>query len=145
MDCRACSETSINITSNGLKNYQKCSGNDRYEIGKYAAIHRSRAVRRKFHTKEKPISENNVQRFPKLYKEEILKAQKNNCYVNRNLSSSPRGTLLGSLDQIVQRFLLSLQGTGRLVSSAIAISATKALIAPSPQYNLSDINLDSLN
>ena len=68
----------------------KTTGNDsekeRYEIGKYTAIHRSRAAERKFHTKEKPLSESNARRFSKLYKEEILKAQKNNRDVNRNLS-----------------------------------------------------------
>ena len=145
MDYRACSETSTNITSNRLKNYRKWSEKERYEIGKYAAIHGSRAAERKFYTKEKPLSESNVRRFSKLYKEEISKARKNNRDVNRNLSILPheRPLLLGSLDQMVQRFLLSLRRTGGLVSSAIAISAAKALIARNPQYNLSHIDLDS--
>ena len=118
---------------------------ERYQIGKYAAIHGSRAAERKFHTKEKPLSESNAGRFSKLYKEEISKAQKNNRDVNRNLRVLPRGRplLLGSLDQMVQIFLLSLQRTGGLVSSAIAIYAAKALIARNPQYNLSHIDLDS--
>ena len=61
------------------------------------------------------------------------------------MSVLPRGRplLLGSLDQMVQRLLLSPQRTGGLVSSAVAISATKALIARNPQYNLSHIVLDS--
>ena len=61
------------------------------------------------------------------------------------MSVLPRGRplLLGSLDQMVQRFLLSLRRTGGLVSSAVAISAAKALIARNPQYNLSHIDLDS--
>ena len=61
------------------------------------------------------------------------------------MSVLPRGRLLllGSLDQMVQRFLLSLRRTGGLVSSAIAISAAKASIAQNPQYNLSHIDLDS--
>ena len=50
-----------------------------------------------------------------------------------------RPLLLG----MVQRFLLSLRRTGGLVSSAVAISAAKALIARNPQYNLSHIDLDS--
>ena len=63
----------------------------------------------------------------------------------RNLSVLPRGRplLLGSLDQMAQRFLFSLRRTGELVSSAIAISAAKALIVWNPQYNLSHSNLDS--
>ena len=109
MDYQACSEASTNITSNRPKNYRKWSEKERYEIGKYAAIHGSRAAERKFHTKEKPLSESNAQRFSKLYKEEILKAQKNNRDVNRHLSILPHGRLLrlGSLGQMVQRFLLS--------------------------------------
>ena len=133
MDYRACSEASTNITSNRPKNYRKWLEKELYEIGKYAAILASRAAEIKFHTKEKPLSESNARRFSKLYKEEISKAQKNNRNVNRNLSVLPRGRPLhlgiGSLDQMVQRFLLFLQRTGGLVSSAIAISAAKALIA----------------
>ena len=145
MDYRACSEASTNITSNRPKNYRKWSEKERYEIGKYAAIHGSRAAERKFHTKEKPLSESNAQRFSKLYKEEISKAQKNNRDVNRNLSVLLRAgpLLLRSLDQMVQRFLLSFPRTGRLVSSAVAISDAKALIARNPQNNLSQIDLDS--
>ena len=85
-----------------------------------------------------------ARRFSKLYKKEILKAQKNNRDFNRNLSVLPRGRplLLGCQDQIVQRFLLSLPRAGRLVSSAVTIPASKALIARNPQYNMSHIDLD---
>ena len=74
-----------------------------------------------------------------------MKAEKNNRDVNRNLSVLPhvRPLLLGSLDQMAQRFLLSFQSTGGLLFSAAAISATKALVARNLQYNLSHINLDS--
>ena len=89
LDYRACSEASTNITSNRPKNYRKWSEKERYEIGKYAAIHRSGVAERKFHTKEKPLSETNARIFSKLYKEKISKAQKNNCDVNRNLSVLP--------------------------------------------------------
>ena len=145
MDYRACSEASTNITSNRPKNNRKGSEKERYEIGKYAAMHGSRAAERKLHTKEKPLSESNARRFSKLYKEKISKVQKNNRDVNKNLSVLPRGRplLLGGLDQMVLRFLLSLRGTGGLASSAVAISAAKALIARNPQYNLSHIDLDS--
>ena len=95
---RACSEASTNITSNRPKNYRKWSEKGRYEIGKCAAIHRSRAAEKKFHTKEIPLSESNARRFSKPYKEEISKAQKDNRDVNRSLSVLPRGRslLLGS-------------------------------------------------
>ena len=86
MDYRACSEASTNITSNRPKNYRKWSEKERYEIGKYAAIHGSRAAERMFHTKEKLLSECNARIFSKLYNEEISKAQKNNRDVIRHLS-----------------------------------------------------------
>ena len=73
MDYQACSKASTNITSNRPKNYRKWSEKERYEIGKYAAIHGSRAAERKFDTKEKPLSESNAQRFFKKYKKEISK------------------------------------------------------------------------
>ena len=147
MDYRACSKASTNITSNRPKSYRKWSENKRYELGKYAAIHGSRAAKRKFHTKEKPLSQSNARRFSKLYKEEISKARKSNCDVNSNLSVLPSGRplFLGSLDQMVQRFLHSLRRTGGLVSSTVAISAAKALIARNSRYNLSHIDLDSLH
>ena len=131
--------------SNRPKNYRKWLEKERYEIGKYVAICGSRAAERKFHIKEKPLSKGNARRFSKLYIEEISKVKRSNLDVNRNLSVLPCGRplLLGSLaHQMVQRFLLSLQRTGRLVSSAVTISAAKALIAWNPHYNLSDINLD---
>ena len=144
MDYRACSEASTSITSNRPENYRKWLEKEPYEIEKYAAIHRSRAAERKFHTKQNTLIESNARRFSKLCKEEILKAQKNNRDVNRNLSVLPRGRplLLGCLDQMVQRFLLSLQRNGGLVSSAVTISAAKPLIARNPQYNMSHIDLD---
>ena len=60
------------------------------------------------------------------------------------MSVLPRGRplLLGSLDQIVQRFLHFLRGTGGRVSSGVAMSTAKALTARNPQYNLSHSNLD---
>ena len=134
MDYRDCSKASTNITSNRPKNYREWSEKERYEFGKYAAIHGSRATKRKFHTEEKTLSQSNARRFSKLCKEEISKAQKSNCDVNRNLSVLPRGRplFLGILDQMVQRFLHSLRRAGGLVSFAVAISAAKALIARNP-------------
>ena len=74
MDYRACSEANASITSNRPKHYRKWSEKERYEIGKYAAIHGPRAAERKLHTNEKPLSESNARRFSKLYKEKISKA-----------------------------------------------------------------------
>ena len=135
MDYRACSEASTNITSNRPKNYRKWSEKERYEIGKYAAIHGSRAAERKFHTKEKPISQ-----MPR----DSLSCTKRKYRKHKRIIVMLIEIWI-SLDQMVQIFLLSLRRTGGLVFSAVAISAAKALIARNPQYNLSHIDLDSSN
>ena len=50
---------------------------------------------------------------------------------------------LGSLDQMVQRFLLALKSRGEVVSRTIVIATAKALIARNPQYNLGHVKIDS--
>ena len=51
--------------------------------------------------------------------------------------------MLGSLDEIVQRYLLATRSKEELISSAIAIATAKALITRYPGYNLGHIDLDS--
>ena len=145
LDYEACSEASASTTSNRSKKYVRWSDKERFEIGKYAAVHGSRAAERKYHTKNKPLNETSARRFAKAYKEEIKKARKDNRNVNKGLTTLPRGRplLLGGLDQMVQRFLLSVRRTGGLVSSAIATAAANALIARNPQFDLGHIDLDS--
>ena len=65
--------------------------------------------------------------------------------VKRELNVLPRGRplLLGSLGQMVQRFLLATRSKGGLISSAIAIATAKALITRYPEYDLGHIDLDS--
>ena len=50
---------------------------------------------------------------------------------------------MGSLDQMVQRFLLALRNRGGVVSRTIAIATARALIALNPQYNLGHVKIDS--
>ena len=63
----------------------------------------------------------------------------------KELVPLPRGRplLLGSLDQILQRFLLALRTRGGVVSRTIAIVTATALIARNPQYNLGLVKIDS--
>jgi len=145
MDYRACSEASTSTTSKRSNKYVRWSDKERFEIGKYASIHGSRAAERKYHTQNKPLNESSARRFAKAYKEEIRNARKGNRDVNKGLTTLPRGRplMLGSLDEMVRRFLLSVRRTGGLVSSAIAVAAAKALIARNPQFNLDHIDLDS--
>ena len=144
LDHEACVEATSKIPSK-RKSYQKWSDKERYDIGKYASLHGPVPAAKKFGTKEKPLNESSARRFAKLYQEELARAKKQNCEVSKGLKILPRGRplLLGSLDQMVQKFLLALRSRGGLVSSTIAISSAKALIARNPQLNLNHIDLDS--
>ena len=78
---------------------------------------------------KKQLNESAVRRFCKLDKDEIKQAVKEKRDVKRELNVLPRGRplLLGSLDRIVQRFLLATRSKGGPISSAIAIATAKAL------------------
>ena len=80
-----------------------------------------------------------------MYKAELEKARKEICSITPNLSILPRGRplLLGSLDQMVQKFLLALRSRGGLITSVVVVSVSKALIARNPHLMLDHIDLDS--
>ena len=80
-----------------------------------------------------------------MYKAELEKARKEKRPIAPNLNVLPRARpfLLGSLDQIVQKFLLALQSRGGLITSVIAVSVAKTLIARNPYFMLDHIDLDS--
>ena len=65
--------------------------------------------------------------------------------IKSTLKCLPWGTplLLGSLDEMVQWYLLATRNKGGLISSAITIATSKPLIARYPEYNLGHIDLDS--
>jgi len=127
------------------KSYNRWSEKDRFQIGKYAAVHGASAAAKKFATKDKPLNESSARRFSALYKEEIKKAKKDKRDPKQELAHMPRGRplLLGSLDQMVQRFLLALRSRGGVVSRTIAIAVARALITRNPQYNLGHVKVDS--
>ena len=64
-------------------------------------------------------------------KAELEKARKEKRPTAPNLNVLPRGRplLLGSLDQVIQKFLLALRSRGGLITSVIAVFVAKALIA----------------
>ena len=65
--------------------------------------------------------------------------------MKKELSSLPSGRslMLGSLDEMVQKYIRAYRSRGRLVNSIISISIAKVLIARNPQLNLEHIDLDS--
>ena len=56
-----------------------------------------------------------------------------------------RPLMLGSLDEMVQRYLRAYRSRGGPGNSLIAVSIAMVLIARNPQLNLDHINLDSLS
>ena len=131
--------------TNKRKPYQRWTKEQRFKIGKYAAENGPAAAARKFTSEKKQLNESPVRRFCKLYKDEIKQAVKEKRDVKRELNVLLRGRplLLGSLDQMVQRFLLATRSKGGLISSAIAIATAKALITRCPEYDLGHKDLDS--
>ena len=93
-------------------------------IGKYAAINgpaaaaAAAAAAAKIGSKSRPVNESTVRGFCAMYKAELEKARKEKRPMVPNLNVLPRGRplLLGSLDQIVQKFLLALQSRGGLIT-----------------------------
>ena len=144
LDYEVCMKATDTISTK-RKNYQRWSDKERFQIGKYAALNGPVTAAKKFGTKDKPLNESSARRFANSYREELARAKKENRDVCKGLKILPRGRplLLGSLDQVVQRFLLALRNRGGLVSSAIAVSTAKALVTRNPQLNLSLIDLNS--
>ena len=128
------------------KPYQRWSNKERFQIGEYASLHGSSTAAKYFGTKEKPLSETTARRFSRLYKKELQQAEIDKRDTKKELAVKTRGRplLLGSsLDRMVQQCLLELQSQGVHISSTVAVSAAKVIIAKNPQYQLDGIDLDS--
>ena len=134
-----------NSKSEKRKPYQKWSSQDRFTIGKYAAINDPAATARKTGSKSQPVNESTVRGFCAKYKAELEKTRKEKRPIAPNLNVLQRGRplLLGSLDQMVQKFLLVLRSRDGLITSVIAISVAKALIARNTHLVSDHIDLDS--
>lgn len=131
--------------SNRKESYTNWSDKERFSIGKYAAENGHVATARKFIKKEKPFNESTVRRFCKHYKEELKQSSKQKRKLKKLLPSMPRGRLLmlGSLNEMVQKYLRAYRSRGGPVNSIIVVSVAKVLIARNPQLNLEQIDLDS--
>ena len=127
------------------KSYCQWSDKDRFQIGKYIAVHGASAAAKTFATKDKPLNKSLARRFSALYKEEIKEAKKDKRNPKKELVPLPcrRPLLLVSLDQMVQRFLLALRSRGGVVPRTFTIATAGALISRNPQYNLGHIKIDS--
>ena len=125
--------------------YTNWTNKERFVIGKYAAENGQTAAARKFSSKNKPLNESTTRRFCKRYKEELQRSTKEKREPKTELSLPPRGRplMLGSLDEMVQRYIRAYRSCGGPVNSLIAISIAKLLITRNPQLNLGHFDLDS--
>ena len=91
------------------------------------------------------MNESTVRRFCKRYKVELQKSTLEKRETKKELSLLPRGMplKLGSLDEMVQKYIRAYRSRGGPVNSIIAISITKVLITRNSQFNLEHIDLDS--
>ena len=127
-----------NSSVSKINSYQKWTDKQRFQIGKYPAENGPAAPSRKFTTKQKPLNESTVRRFCNVCKRELEQASKEKREIKSVLKCLPRGRplFLGSLDEMVQRYLLATRSKGWLILLAIAIATAKTLIARYPEYNL---------
>ena len=132
-----------NSKSEKRKPYRKWSSQERFTIGKYAAINGPPAAA--FGSKSRPVNESAVREFCAMYKAELEKARKEKRPITLSLNVLQRGRplLLGISDQVMQKFLLALRSRGGLITSVTAVSVAKALIARNPHLMLDHIDLDS--
>ena len=124
--------------------YTNWTNKERFVIGKYAAENGHTAAARTFSSKNKPLNKSTARRFCKRYKEELQRSKKEKCKPKTELSLQPRGRplMLGSLDEMVQRYIRAYRSRGGPVNSLIAVSIAKVLITRNPQLNLGHLDLD---
>ena len=148
VDYRAVTEAvkSSSKKSNRKKRYTRWSNKERFTIGKYAAENGHAATAQKFSSKEKPLNESTVRRFSKRYKDELQKSTQEKREMEKELSLLPRGRplMLGSLDEMVQKYIPAYRSRGGPANSIIPISIAKVLIARNPQFNLEHIDLGEI-
>ena len=91
------------------------------------------------------MNESTARRFCKRYKEELQRSTKEKREPKTELSLQPRGRplMLGSLDEMVQRYIRAYRSRGGPVNSLITVSIAKVLITQNPQLNLGHLDLDS--
>ncbi|XP_057303392.1 uncharacterized protein LOC130640840 [Hydractinia symbiolongicarpus] len=145
LDYEAVTDATENVKSSGKKSYNRWSEKERFDIGKYVAIHGGAAAITKFQTKDRPLSESTARRFGNLYKKELKDSTREKRSVVTKFVPLKRGRplFLGSLDEMVQRFLIALRNRGGVVSRTVATAAAKALISRNPQFELGHIKIDN--
>ena len=110
------------------KTYQKWSSQERFTIGKYAAINDPTAAKKIWIKKPTRVLCHVQSRARESQKRKTSYCAKSKCFTR---------------DHMVQKFLLTLRSRGVLITSVIAVSVAKAFIARNPHLMLDHIDRDS--
>lgn len=124
--------------------YAKYTPEDRYSIGKYASENGPIAAVRKFNSKFANLNESTARTFRDKYEEQIAVAKKKGTVTEKSIISEKRGRplLLGGIDEMVQKYLVSASNRGAVISRSVAVSCAKALIARYPD-RIGNIDVES--
>ena len=134
---------SISDANDSRGHYQRFSDEDRFAIGKYAAVHGPMATVKKFKPKFPHLKESIVRTFRDKYRN-TLKRNRGSSSPVKKLATMTRGRplMLGKLDEKVKNFLLALRRKGAVVNTVVAIAAGKAFIQKSNENHLKVTELE---
>ena len=127
-------------------NYHKWTEKERYTIGKYAAENGNINAVRKFKPDFPALGESTVRAFKKKYYEELMYKTKEDLEASQTIPKYSRQTgrphLLGELDEMVKKYLLTLSKRGGVVNTTVANATAKALMSKHPHV-VGEIDADS--
>ena len=125
------------------KLYKKYTEKERYKIGNHASENGIVTASRKYKSKFN-IRESTVQSLKNKYEQMIKSAKRKNETPEKAIKEKKRGLpiLLGEIDDMVQRFLLSLRKKGGLVHEVVARSVAKTLVKRSGKPELMSVDFD---
>ena len=104
--------------------YHTWTEKERYDIGKYAAENGNINTVRKFNPEFPNLSESTVRSFKKKYYEQLREKSKEELdksqTIPRYSQKTGRPLLLGELDEMVRKYLLTLSKRGGVINTAVA-------------------------
>ena len=102
--------------------------------------------KRKFKTDFPKLSESTVRTFKKKYYEELSRHTKEQLEASQRIqkysTKTGRPLLLGELDEMVRKYLLSLSKKGGVVNTTVANATAKALMSKYP-HAVGQVDIDS--
>ena len=126
--------------------YHKWTKKERYDIGKYAAENDNINTVRKFHSEFPSLSESTVRTFKKKYYELLREKSKEELDQSQSVPKYSRKTgrpfLLGELDEMVRKYLLTLSKRGGVINTTVANATAKALMSKYPHI-VGQVDVDS--